>query len=194
VPIKPENKHRYPKNWDWITARIHARAVGRCECTGECGKHPSGERCDRYHLQEFRLPEDEAYMPDMFATYSDVYGKIHQEWSDEKDCWVQIRDPYSYVKIVLTVAHLDHTPENCDFSNLKAMCQRCHLAYDAQHHAQSRYETKRLGKVSHDLFALTQPKPAPTAGVLPGASNDRTRRTPALPMLQAGPRDEDPES
>lgn len=34
-------------------------------------------------------------------------------------------------RVVLTVAHLDHTPENCADDNLKAMCQRCHLAYDA---------------------------------------------------------------
>jgi len=40
--------------------------------------------------------------------------------------------------VVLTVAHLDHTPENCDEANLKAMCQRCHLAYDGPHHAQTR--------------------------------------------------------
>jgi hypothetical protein len=40
--------------------------------------------------------------------------------------------------VVLTVAHLDHTPENCDPSNLKAMCQRCHLRYDRGHHAKSR--------------------------------------------------------
>jgi len=32
---------------------------------------------------------------------------------------------------VLTVAHLDHTPENCEPQNLKAMCQRCHNKYDA---------------------------------------------------------------
>lgn len=36
--------------------------------------------------------------------------------------------------VVLTVAHLDHTPENCADDNLKAMCQRCHLRYDAHHH------------------------------------------------------------
>jgi 5-methylcytosine-specific restriction endonuclease McrA len=33
--------------------------------------------------------------------------------------------------VVLTVAHLDHQPENCDPDNLMAMCQRCHNAYDA---------------------------------------------------------------
>lgn len=41
-------------------------------------------------------------------------------------------------KVVLTVAHLDHMPENVDDSNLKAMCQRCHLVYDIDHHRQTR--------------------------------------------------------
>lgn len=41
-------------------------------------------------------------------------------------------------KVVLTVAHLDHTPENVDHDNLKAMCQRCHLRYDRDHHAETR--------------------------------------------------------
>lgn len=37
--------------------------------------------------------------------------------------------------VVLTVAHLDHdTTHNAD-DNLKAMCQRCHLTYDAAYHA-----------------------------------------------------------
>ena len=33
-------------------------------------------------------------------------------------------------KVVLTVAHLDHIPENCGDDNLLAMCQRCHNRYD----------------------------------------------------------------
>ena len=55
--------------------------------------------------------------------------------------------------IVLTIAHLDHTPENCDPDNLRALCQRCHLSYDAQQHAQTAYETRRNGKALGDLFA-----------------------------------------
>jgi hypothetical protein len=49
-------------------------------------------------------------------------------------------------KVVLTTAHLDHTPENCDRANLKAMCQGCHLHYDKEHHAQTAYATRREGK------------------------------------------------
>lgn len=40
--------------------------------------------------------------------------------------------------VVLTIAHLNHTPEDNRPENLKAMCQRCHLRYDGPHHAQSR--------------------------------------------------------
>ena len=38
-------------------------------------------------------------------------------------------------KVILTVAHLNHKPMDVRRSNLKAMCQRCHLRYDAKLHA-----------------------------------------------------------
>ena len=47
--------------------------------------------------------------------------------------------------IVLTVAHLDHTPENCDDENLRAMCQRCHLAYDAPRKRAERIKAQAAG-------------------------------------------------
>lgn len=55
-------------------------------------------------------------------------------------------------KIVLTVAHLDHTPENCEPENLKAMCQRCHLRYDLALHIQHSRETRRKRKAAAELF------------------------------------------
>lgn len=55
-------------------------------------------------------------------------------------------------QVILTTAHLDHTPENCADSNLKAMCQGCHLHYDREHHAQTSYQTRRSGKAVRDLF------------------------------------------
>ena len=39
--------------------------------------------------------------------------------------------------VVLTTAHRDHTPENCADGNLFAACQRCHLGYDREHHAET---------------------------------------------------------
>jgi hypothetical protein len=33
-------------------------------------------------------------------------------------------------RYLLTVAHLDHVPGNCDRENLKALCAPCHCRYD----------------------------------------------------------------
>lgn len=47
------------------------------------------------------------------------------------------------LKVVLTVAHLDHVPENCDPDNLRALCQRCHLRHDADHHQAVKLQQRR---------------------------------------------------
>ena len=118
MPIRPENRARYPKDWSKISRRIRfVRAKGRCECRGECGSSS--------HLQ-------------------------NQGWGNER-CDAQHGEPHPDTgsTVVLTVAHLDHTPEHCDDENLRAMCQRCHLAYDRDHHA----ETRRKRNAVADLFA-----------------------------------------
>jgi hypothetical protein len=51
-------------------------------------------------------------------------------------------EPFDTHMRTLTVAHLDHTPENCDPKNLCAMCAPCHLRYDAQQHAETRKRRK----------------------------------------------------
>jgi 5-methylcytosine-specific restriction endonuclease McrA len=61
-------------------------------------------------------------------------------------------NPRTDSRVVLTIAHLDHTPENCAWSNLMAMCQEHHLAYDQLHHQQTAYRTRRSGKAAADLF------------------------------------------
>ena len=49
MPIRPENRARYPANWREISERIRfARAGGRCECTGHCGQDHAG-RCTALH-------------------------------------------------------------------------------------------------------------------------------------------------
>ncbi|UQN06787.1 hypothetical protein [Deinococcus sp. QL22] len=52
--------------------------------------------------------------------------------------------PVTGSRVVLTVAHLDHVPENCSPQNLRAMCQRCHLTYDAAHRAANRVKAVGL--------------------------------------------------
>lgn len=100
MPIRPENRVRYPADWKQISERIRFdRAGGRCECSGECGRGTHAGRCPNIHGGA-------------------AYG--------------------TGSTVVLTTAHLNHTPEDCDDSNLKAMCQGCHLHYDKDHHAATR--------------------------------------------------------
>ena len=55
--------------------------------------------------------------------------------------------PVTGSNVVLTIAHLDHTPENNDPANLRAWCQRCHNKYDAEH----RLETRRRRAASNQF-------------------------------------------
>lgn len=90
MPIKPENRNRYPKKWKQIRADILIRADNKCEFCG----------VENYSIRE------------------------------------------NGSKVVLTIAHLDHTPENCDYNNLRALCQKFHNSYDAQHRAKTRKRLK----------------------------------------------------
>lgn len=78
---------------------------------------------------------------------------LHQH----RRCEERHGEPAKWAKgrIVLTVAHLDHQPENCDPSNLKAMCQRCHLRYDVAHHRSTARRTRetRSGQQRLNLVA-----------------------------------------
>ena len=93
MPIRPENRKRYPKNWKQIRSAILMRANYMCEGS------PA--------------------FPDCRAEN----GKPH---------------PVTGSPVVLTIAHLDHTPENCDPDNLRAWCQKCHNTYDAPMRALNR--------------------------------------------------------
>ena len=80
---------------------------------------------------------------------------------DYPDCRAKHGEPHPVTgsRVVLTVAHLDHTPENCEDSNLRAWCQRCHLRYDAQHHAANAAVTRRRRRAVADLFAPDEAAP-----------------------------------
>ena len=102
MPIRPENRARYPKDWPEISRRIRFDRAG-----GQCEFEIDGVRCEAKH------------------------GEPH---------------PDTGAKVVLTVAHLDHQPENNDEGNLKAACQRCHNRYDApmrREGVRARAHTKR---------------------------------------------------
>jgi hypothetical protein len=104
MPIKSQNRARYPKNWREIRERILVHAGNRCEGS--------------------------PLHPDCRAEN----GKPH---------------PVTGSRVILTIAHLDHTPENCADENLRAWCQRCRHAYDRPMHIANRKATRqaRFGKI-----------------------------------------------
>lgn len=69
-------------------------------------------------------------------------------------CRAENRKPHPETgsRVVLTIAHMDHEPAHCDDDNLKALCQRCHLTYDAEHHAANAAATRRAKLGNRELF------------------------------------------
>lgn len=134
MPIRPENRARYPKEWPQIRLRILARAGYRCEHEG-CG---AGHGLKGYWRDGVfvRLPLS---LRDAGYDVGDVVACSNGE-------------ELKIIKIVLTIAHLDHTPENCADENLRAWCQRHHLAYDAEHHKATAYRTRKDRALTVDMF------------------------------------------
>ncbi len=110
MPIRPENKNKYPKNWKEIRKEILKRADNKCEGSP---KYPDC-RAENY--------------------------KSH---------------PVTKSRVILTIAHLDHNPENCNKNNLKAMCQRCHNTYDIENRVKGIKDRKILKtKKEHKILTI----------------------------------------
>lgn len=57
--------------------------------------------------------------------------------------------PITGSKVVLTIAHMDHDETHADTDRCRALCQRCHLRWDAKHHAKNAHITRR--RKSHQI-------------------------------------------
>lgn len=116
MPIKPENQSKYPSNWIDIRRAILTRAKDQCE---RCG------------LFNYAIG---------YRDKSGIFYPVPQVRPGDR-----IKG-HKVFRVVLTIAHLDHNPENNDFSNLQALCQKCHLTLDADQHrlnsARTRYQKK----------------------------------------------------
>jgi hypothetical protein len=85
--------------------------------------------------------------------YQDDDGNIYDAFDSERigaNYVGDIDDFGTFVKIVLTIAHLDHNTEHNDYSNLKALCQRCHNRYDRGNRNKNIKEKKL--KIQPQLF------------------------------------------
>lgn len=60
--------------------------------------------------------------------------------------------PETGSKVVLTIAHMDHDETHADPERCRALCQRCHLRWDAKHHRRNAESTRRSKSGMEDLF------------------------------------------
>ncbi len=114
MPIRPEMRPRYPKDWPEISREVREAAGWRCEeCRvpdGAWGWREPGGRFIRVNKRRVRQVGLAFHVEEVDGSRRKVF------------------------RIVLTVAHLDHVPENVGTPgvrpNLRAWCQRCHNRYD----------------------------------------------------------------
>lgn len=119
----------YPPDWPEIRAEILERAEHACEWCG---------------------------LADRIEGYRDQWGDFVGTW--EADAQLMRRARRKLIKIVLTVAHLDHQPGNNgapgDRPNLAALCQKCHNGHDAPMRAKHAAATRhaKMRRACGDLF------------------------------------------
>jgi 5-methylcytosine-specific restriction endonuclease McrA len=171
MPIRPENKGRYPADWGTISRQIREDAGQMCQ---RCGA-PNGQFIRRGWSKDkraiWRLTSDSAYEDGRCSETGDMVADTGEDTVD----WG------SPIKVVLTVAHLDHHPENCDPANLRAWCQRCHNLYDLPHRRAGIKQRAMAGLAVADLFDSERPSRT--------ASDARTEESAALPQAPASERE-----
>lgn len=138
MPIRPENRRRYPRDWQQIRARILERAGHRCEWCG-VPNYAAGYRdaTGRFRPTAGNQAHDAAGAGELSYRDAAELVRHNNEWCDGFG-----PNGERGIVIVLTIAHLDHTLESDDPERLRALCQRCHLTYDAKQHTQTARATR----------------------------------------------------
>ena len=114
----PIDYKKYPKNWlSEIRPRILKRAENKCEV---CGLE---HRQTAYAVKFYCKDNNGRYR------WRSVWFRNEQDAKRES-----LTGIYKKVKIIITIAHLDHDELNHNVTDdrLMAMCQICHLRYDAK--------------------------------------------------------------
>lgn len=155
MPIRESEKARYPKDWPAISKRIRERENQRCKWCGA----PNGKMVSRFDgTQMWTTDIPEILDPVPWEDLRQDIAASATWWGEDGQVIGLHPKPHQIgkpVRVVLTVAHLDHTPENCADDNLAALCQRCHNRYDLPMRREGR--KARLGIIGLDF-------PAPKGG------------------------------
>jgi len=141
----PIDYSKYPDNWKTeIVPAVIKRAKNRCEICGVKNKSKLWSvELNIRTIQNFRT----RYKPIRI-------------WITSESDLIRLRKYGKHIKkirVVLTVAHLDHDEKNekVKLERLKAMCQWCHLNYDAKEKMRriiSRLENRKIIVEQQDLF------------------------------------------
>lgn len=120
--------------------RILERAGGEFDAEG---KYLGGARCEQCHV-----PDQQRVERGPGGTWQSLLTEC---WHDSFGHKLHVRLfamlwKLRTVRIVLTVAHLNHVSGDNRDENLAALCQWCHLHYDAEHHKESRSVRKDKGR------------------------------------------------
>jgi hypothetical protein len=142
VPIRKDLRKFYGHVWQTVTRpRILKRAKRRCE---QCGK-PNHRRVYVWRSQ---------LAGQFWSTRLRPLPVWHECLANGQQAGFVLspseREYIRRIRVVLTVAHLNHTPGDDRDENLRALCQWCHLHYDQDHHASTRRE--RLAAARRDAM------------------------------------------
>jgi hypothetical protein len=121
------DKSKYPKDWTEISKRIRERDGQKCK---KCGVRNGVYGC------------------------RDQDGNFYTEGEIDRNGVAPGVILGKAIKIVLTVAHLDHDTSNNLDGNLAALCQRCHLQLDAIQHRANAARTRHLKKIAAGQIEL----------------------------------------
>lgn len=135
MPIRPALRWYYPIDWVQLSKWVRfTRARGRCE------------HCKRPHARTIQcLPDGSWLDPDT------------AHWRSGDGQKIAVPDAISLAdlrqtRVMLAAAHLDHDPACNTASNLRALCQRCHMRHDKTHHLAQRRLTYLRRWAIGDLF------------------------------------------
>ena len=117
----PIDYKRYPSNWKDLRKQVLERAKNRCE---HCG------------VKNYKIG------------YRDKQGNFHKLRKCIEDEVFVLDNDIKVIKIILTIAHLDHdeTNHNVKIERLAALCQRCHLLYDVNEKKKRNKDKKAIGR------------------------------------------------
>lgn len=101
----------------------------------------AGHACENCQAKEY----DVVRWNSKTEAYESYQAETPTTYRQAVALWVELKASHFYddwTIIKLAIAHIDHDIGNNDLSNLKALCNRCHLAHDRYDNARR----KKFGK------------------------------------------------